>query len=118
VTSTFAYNPASQIVSNERSNSAYSFVPAPASVAATHNGLNQVATSGGQAATYDAHGNLASEGGRTFVYSSENMLTAMTGGGRNYTFAYDPLMRLQLVTAIGLADRSYVWDGNDAIVTG
>jgi len=93
-------------------------VPAPASVATTHNGLNQIEESNGQQAAYDTRGNLASEGGRTFVYSSENMLTAMTGGGRSYTFAYDPLMRLREVKTSNLADRSYVWDGNDAIVTG
>ncbi|MEA3015887.1 MAG: hypothetical protein QOI38_609, partial [Sphingomonadales bacterium] len=72
---TFAYNPASQIVSNTRSNDAYSFAPAAGATSSTINGLNQVTAHGTGSVTYDGRGNIASEGGRTFGYSSENLLT-------------------------------------------
>jgi RHS repeat-associated protein len=113
----FDHNPASQIVINRRSNDLYGFAPAAAAAASSHDGLNRIATEGGQPVAYDSRGNLTAEGGRTFGYGSDNRLISMTGGGRTYGFAYDPAGRLHEVTASGLASRSYAWDGNDAIVT-
>jgi RHS repeat-associated protein len=87
----FGYNPASQIVSNTRSNDLYSWTGNVAgTTSSTVNALNQIATHGGTAFTYDAKGNLTSDGTRSFAYDAENRLhTAGTVG-----FYYDGLNRL------------------------
>ena len=90
VTLGFTHNPASQIVGNTRSNDLFSYAGlANGSRTDTHNGRNQIATSG---FTHDARGNLTSDGINTFAYSSENLLTGQTGVGN--ALQYDPLLRL------------------------
>ncbi len=90
VTLGFTHNPASQIVGNTRSNDLFSYAGlANGSRTDTHNGRNQIATSG---FTHDARGNLTSDGINTFAYSSENLLTSQTGVGN--ALQYDPLLRL------------------------
>ena len=55
LTLAFGYTPAMQIASTVRSNDAYSFAGlVDGSVAATHNGLNQILTTGGTAVAHDA----------------------------------------------------------------
>jgi YD repeat-containing protein len=113
----FAYNPARQIVTNTRSNDAYSWTGSAAGTTdSTVNGLNQLSVHNGAAPTYDGRGNLLTEGGRTFAYSSENLLTGTQFGTWNMVFTYDPLMRYSGENGGGLP-RSYAHDGQDRIVT-
>jgi len=88
----FVQNPASQIVSNDRSNTGYSFTGhANANVADTVNGLNQLTTSG---FSHDANGNITAAGGSSFGYSAENRLRTATVGGNGYSLFYEPAGRL------------------------
>ena len=112
----FAYNPANQIVSNSRSNEAYSVSPSAATTASTVNGLNQLTLHGGASVTHDARGNITAEGGRTFGYSSENLLTGVATSSWTQTYGYDPLLRFAATTGAGLP-RSYAYDGDNMLVT-
>src|SRR5690606_25191390 len=62
VTTTFGHDPASGIASLTRSNDAFAFVQANASVADTHNGLNQIVTTGATGVSHDARGNTSAIG--------------------------------------------------------
>ncbi|MFL6846101.1 MAG: hypothetical protein ACJ8ER_14610 [Allosphingosinicella sp.] len=71
------YSPASQIVSNSRSNDLYSWTGHRSGTTSTSaDGLNRipdwVTTLG-----YDPKGNIASDGNFTYAYSSENLLTSI-----------------------------------------
>ena len=110
---TFAYNPASQIVSTVRTGDNYAWTGhGNGSTAYTQSGLNQQVSIGGSAATWDSKGNLTSEpqSGKTYGYSSENMLTSASGG---LTLAYDPALRLYQVG--GGSTTRFAYDGVDAI---
>jgi hypothetical protein len=77
LTSTFTYNPASQLATTARSNDAYAWkahynVNRPY----TSNSLNQYTLSGTVTPTYDARGNLTSAGGPTYGYTIENRLVS------------------------------------------
>ncbi|MDP9414116.1 MAG: hypothetical protein M3Q08_08485 [Pseudomonadota bacterium] len=88
----FSYNPASQIVSNSRSNDAYAFTGhTSGTIGETPNGLNQLANRAGVSLTYDARGNLTHDGTRGYSYNSENRLVSVSNGAQ---FFYDPLGRL------------------------
>jgi RHS repeat-associated protein len=115
VTLGFAYNPASQIFSNARSNDAYGWRGQVAgSTASTANGLNQLTASGASSRVHDAKGNMTFDGATHFAYSSQNLLTSQTKTAAsppwlgNATFAYDPAMRLYE----GGGSR-WLWDGWD-----
>jgi len=81
---TFAYNPASQIVSRTGTAIAYAWTRArTADRAYAANGLNQYESAGEASFGYDANGNLSSaatvtEGSTSYVYDAENL----DGGGR------------------------------------
>jgi RHS repeat-associated protein len=94
----FTYNPAGQIVTNERSNTLYSWAGNVAGSTATPaNALNQIASSNGVGFSYDAKGNLTSDGTRSYSYDAENRLkTADTA-----SFFYDALGRLSWHTGSG-----------------
>ena len=64
----YGFNPAGEIVSNTRSNDAYSFTLANANVASTANGLNQLTAIGGASVIYDGNGNVASIGSTGYGY--------------------------------------------------
>jgi RHS repeat-associated protein len=100
----FAYNPAGQIVTNERSNNLYSWRGATVgTTASTPNALNQIASANGVGFSYDAKGNLTSNGTRSYSYDAENRLaTAGTA-----SFYYDPLGRLVWFTGSGGALFDY-----------
>jgi hypothetical protein len=107
----FSYNPASQIVSNTRSNDAfawgrhYNF-----NRGYTANGLDRYSASGPASLTYDANGNLVSDGSTSFVYDNENRLVSASGS-KNATLAYDPLGRLwQISSSAGMT--RFVYDGD------
>jgi RHS repeat-associated protein len=116
VTSTFAYNPASQIVTKTRSNDAYRFtgyvsVSRPYAV----NGLNQYATAGSASFTYDDNGNLTGDGSNTYTYDVENRMKTATVGGLATTLNYDPLGRLwQVVTPSNTLEWTY--DGDSLVM--
>lgn len=112
------YNPASQIVSLNRTNDAYAWTGAVnAAVSSPANGLNQLTSVGGTAATYDANGNLTTDPvtGRSYIYFSDNMLRSVTGGGLpTVSLLYDPLSRLAQ-TATSTVTSQFAYDGLEAI---
>jgi RHS repeat-associated protein len=88
---TYAYNPAGQIVSRTSSNDAYSYTSVGnQSSTDAHNGLNQVAASGGVAVTHDGRGNTTAIGASTYGYTVDNRMA--TAPGTN--FYRDALGRL------------------------
>ena len=93
VTSSFTYNPASQIASRTRSNDVYAWNGAVAtSRPYTSNGLNQYSQSGAVALGYDGRGNLATSGTQAYYYTSENRLHSTS---QVDYLRYDPAGRLQ-----------------------
>ena len=113
VTFGFGYNPAGQIVTNTRSNDAYSFLAANESTSSTVNGLNQLVTHGGAAISHDTKGNLISDGATTFTYDSENKLV-FAATSPTATLTYDPLGRLWEY-ASGTGATRFVYDGLNAL---
>jgi RHS repeat-associated protein len=102
-TTTLAYNPASQIVSEDRTNHAYSrIVAGNADVDYIANGLNQYENVAGGGHSYDLNGNLSSDGKSIFVYDVENRLVSATAipnqDGVTTQLTYDPLGRLWEIT--------------------
>jgi hypothetical protein len=92
-----AYNPASQILSVNRSNDSYAWL---GSVAVNRsyagNGLNQYGTAGPASFTHDSRGNLTSDGTTTFGYSSQNQLVSVSGTQAT-SLSYDPAMWLDVL---------------------
>ena len=117
VTSTFAYNPASQIVTKTRSNDAYAFngyvsVSRPYAV----NGLNQYATAGSATFTYDDNGNLTGDGTNSYGYDVENRMTSATVSGVGaITLKYDPLGRLWQTIVPGKTIE-FTYDGDSLVM--
>lgn len=115
VASTFSYNPASQIVSQTRSNDNYAFAGyTTATNAYSTNGLNQYTGVGAGTLGYDANGNLASNGGTTFTYDVENRLV-MTAGTLTANLVYDPLGRLFQTSSATTAATQLLYDGDDLV---
>ncbi|HEX8466707.1 MAG TPA: hypothetical protein VF620_02750, partial [Allosphingosinicella sp.] len=84
LTLTFAYNPASQIASNVRSNDSYAWTGhGSGTTSTTANGLNQLASWNATLA-YDTKGNLTSDGTRSYGFDSENKMTGIPGGSLFY----------------------------------
>ncbi len=116
-TTTFTYNPASQISSQTRTNDTYAWagqanVPSPGR-AYTPNGLNQYTAVAGISFGYDANGNLTSDGTNTYVYDVENRLVTRSGGG-SATLRYDPLGRLYEMVS-GANTTRFLYDGDDLV---
>lgn len=91
-----SYNPASQLISQSRSNDLYAWtghfnVDRPCG----RNGLNQLTSAGATALGYDGRGNLTSSGNDAYTYTSENRLASGPGGALLW---YDPTGRLSRVT--------------------
>jgi RHS repeat-associated protein len=101
VTSSFTYNPASQIANRSRNNDLYAWMGATAITRpSTINGLNQAMTSGPLALSYDGNGNLTGAGSEGYIYTSENRLATTTGSGgvvKSY-LGYDGLGQLAVVS--------------------
>ncbi len=116
VTSTFAYNPASQIVAKGRSNNAYAWTGyTDVRRAYSVNGLNQYTAAGTASFTYDANANLTGDGTNSYAYDAENRMTSATVAGLGTsTLAYDPLGRLWQVVAPNKT-LEFTYDG-DAMV--
>lgn len=124
LTSTFAYNPASQIVSALRTNDLYAWTGhGSGTTSATSNGLNQI---GGWVSglTYDPKGNILTDGTYAYTYSSENLLTSLTNSASgaiqgSSTFAYDPLMRLAVIDSTNSSlDAQLGYDGQEIVIEG
>jgi RHS repeat-associated protein len=116
VTSTFAYNPASQMVTKTRSNDAYAFnayvsVSRPYAV----NGLNQYATAGSATFTYDANGNLTGDGTNSYGYDVENRMISATSAVGAITLKYDPLGRLWQF-AFPAKTLEFTYDGDSLVM--
>jgi RHS repeat-associated protein len=116
---TFAYNPASQIVTRASSNDSYAWTGAYAiDRPYAANGLNQYGSAGGATFGYDANGNLISvvnppTGPTSYVYDAENRLVAASGAS-NATLSYDPLGRLWQISAATGTTR-FLHDGDQLI---
>lgn len=115
-----AYNPASQIVSQSRSNAAFSWTGHVAvSRDYATNGLNQyeaTTSNGTTSATfgYDPNGNLLTDGASNFTYDVENRLVKATGA-KVANLVYDPLGRLFQTSGGNAGTVQYLYDG-DALV--
>ena len=100
--STFAYNPASQLISETRTNDAYAWTGS-AAVSRDYgvNGQNQYVSVGSAGFEYDSNGNLTCDGTTRFLYDFENRLISASGTSpiKNATLTYDPLGRLFQVRA-------------------
>jgi RHS repeat-associated protein len=96
VTFGYSYNPANEIVSNTRSNDAYSFTLANANVASAANGLNQLTSHGGAGVTHDANGNVNAIGAASYSYFVENRMATASSLAGGYLF-YDPVGRLSFI---------------------
>ncbi|NND60926.1 MAG: RHS repeat-associated core domain-containing protein [Gammaproteobacteria bacterium] len=114
VTTTFSYNPASQIVSRHYSNSAYVYQGENNRVGTySVNGLNQYTYAGADNFDYDANGNLTSTNDYTYSYDIENRLVSAVGI-HSAQLTYDPLGRLSTLTVSGQTTR-FLYDG-DALI--
>jgi RHS repeat-associated protein len=110
VQDSLGYNPASQIITQARSNNAFEWsgggaVSRPYAV----NGLNQYTSAGAAHFSYDANGDLVSDGSSTFVYDAENRLVSASGAV-NATLVYDPDGRLFQTT--GSTVTKFLHDGD------
>jgi len=106
-TTSFAFNPASQIASRSQGNVAYAWTGAfnvdrPYGV----NGLNQLTSAGSTALTYGVKGNLTNSGANIYSYSTENL---MKSASPNIALYYDGQNRLGEYHA-GTTIR-FVYDG-------
>ena len=109
VTTSFTYNPASQISSVTRSNDAFAWTGhSNVNLGSTADGLNRIGNINTTVLGYDNLGNLTSDGATSFTYDPENRLIGATGA-RNATLGYDPLGRLAQVSDTGT--RRMVYDG-------
>jgi RHS repeat-associated protein len=114
-TTTFGYNPASQINTRTISNNAWAWT-AHANVDRAYavNGLNQYTTAGSAGFAYDANGNLTSDGSSTYVYDVENRLVSASGA-TTAALVYDPLGRLWQTSGGAAGTIRYVYDGDELI---
>jgi RHS repeat-associated protein len=102
VVTTFAYNPASQLRSWDRSNDIYAWASNPPITRSyTVNGLNQLSqiSSGGDTVgyDYDSRGNLTDGGPTDYSYSVENRLVTASNGT---SLSYDPVGRLSQTSSV------------------
>ena len=106
---TLGYNPASQMISEARTNDAYAYTGATnRALAYGVNGLNQYTAVAGNTYTYDANGNLTSDGTSTYTYDAENRLVSRSGG---VALSYDPNGRLWQVSGPSSLSR-FLYDGD------
>lgn len=131
-----AYNPASQIVSQQRSNDSYAWNGHyNVNRNYTVNGLNQLTSAGAVTLGYDGRGNLTTSGTTGYAYTSDNLLKSTSTGisagydtsGRlieynssvSTRFNYDGgQISAEIANPSGAVQRRYIWGpGPDEIVT-
>ncbi|QIG79935.1 RHS repeat domain-containing protein [Stakelama tenebrarum] len=118
LTTTFAYNPANQVTSQDRSNDAYAFTGYDnGSQGYVANGLNQYSSVAGTAFSYDGNGNLTSDGSTNYGYDVQNRLTSASGG-HSASLSYDPLGRLweSADPSVSGSAIEYLYDGDRLIM--
>ncbi len=125
VTWTLGYNPASQIVEDDKSNDSYAWTGA-VDVDRDYavNGLNQYSSAGAASFVYDDNGNLIADGTNIYMYDVENRLVAATYTSGGWTYAtsltYDPSGRLfevsQKRNGSTLSDTRFVYDGDAEVL--
>jgi RHS repeat-associated protein len=114
ITTTFAYNPANQIITRTISNSAYTYSGyTNVTRSYTPNGLNQYSNVAGTGFTYWGNGNLWSDGANTYTYDVENRLLTASGA-HSATLTYDPLGRLFQIVA-GSTTTQFLYDGDELV---
>ena len=114
-TTTFGYNPASQITLRTRTNDAYVY-GSDGVLARTYtvNGLNQYLSAGAASFTYDSNGNLATDGSLNLVYDAENRLVTATGA-KTANLVYDPLGRLYETSGGAPGITRFLYDGDELV---
>lgn len=112
---TFAYNPASQIVTRTASNDAYAYT-GHVNLTRTYavNGLNQYTTAGPATFSYDANGNLTSDGSVSMVYDAENRLVSASGA-KTAALSYDPMGRLFQTSGGSAGVTQFLYDGDELV---
>jgi RHS repeat-associated protein len=114
VISTFAFNPASQIVTTTRDNDAFTYAGEySVNRAYAVNGLNQYTSAGPATFAYDATGNVTSDGTNSYIYDMENRLTHASGPTAT-ELLYDPLGRLW-ATSTSSGATYFLYDGDNLI---
>jgi RHS repeat-associated protein len=112
----FAYNPANQMITQTRSNNAYAWTRTyNYNNAYSANGLNQYTAAGSVAPTYDGRGNLVTGIAGTYGYNSKNQLWSSSANGA--TFYYDPMGRMDRITASGGAAWTTLDYDSDKLIT-
>ncbi|HEX8582956.1 MAG TPA: hypothetical protein VF680_00930, partial [Allosphingosinicella sp.] len=113
LTTSFTYNPASQIKTLGRNNDAYPWTGRyKVNRSYAVNGLNQYTSAGPAVFSYDANGNLTSDGTTSYVYDAENRLVGASTGA---ALVYDPLGRLFETSGGSAGVTRFLYDG-DALV--
>ena len=114
LSTTFAYNPASQITQAVRTGDTYAYTAmGNGTTAYASNGLHEQVAIGGSAATWDGNGNVLTEpqNSETYSYDIENKLTSSTSPVKgSASMGYDPLNRLD--TYNNGTTRRFVYDGD------
>lgn len=90
----FTYAPSGQLHTQTASNAIYDPTPVTYDEAFVINGLNQIASQGGQAFTYDTAGNLLTSPGQTYGYDFANRLTSVANTNGTTALTYDAASRL------------------------
>jgi len=113
VTTTFGYNPASQIITKARNNLAYGFT-AYFNVNRNYavNGLNQYTNAGSALFNYDANGNLTGDGANSYTYDVENRLIGRNSG---LSLSYDPSGRLWQTSGGASGTTRYLYDDDELV---
>ena len=112
-TSSYGYNPASQIVTKGRTNTAYAFTGYESvSRAYAANGLNQYTSGGPATFSYDPNGNLTGDGTSGYGYDVENRLVSRSNG---LAIAYDPNGRLWQTSGGASGTTRYLYDGDNLV---
>ena len=128
MTTTFAYNPASQVTQETRDNDAYAYTGRINGTRSyTPNGLNQYVSINSAAYCHDANGNLTFDGINVYLYDVENRLVesrvkvnsdcanlAYTGAIRA-KLRYDPMGRLYETDGPATGITRYLIDGDNLI---
>jgi RHS repeat-associated protein len=113
LTTSFTYNPASQIKTLGHNNDAYAWTGRyNVNRSYAVNGLNQYTSAGPAVFGYDANGNLTSDGTTSYVYDAENRLVGASTGA---ALVYDPLGRLFETSGGSAGVTRFLYDG-DALV--
>jgi RHS repeat-associated protein len=111
----YAYNPASQIVSRGAANDAYAWTGHyDVSRSYQVNGLNQYTSAGPASFLHDPNGNLTSDGSTTFVYDAENRLVSASGA-KTASLSYDPMGRLLQTSGGSAGTVQFLYDGDELV---